>query len=112
MKAFIVIAFGIVLAVQATAQTTATSPQPSVTRDPQALSLLSQSLAVILKGRPIQDVKLQAQVTRSAGSTTDTGAATLEAAGYDKSNVSVRPTPFLTSARAEATAFWRPKLRG
>ncbi len=89
MKALIVIALGIVLAVQAAAQTTATSPQPSVTRDPQALSLLGQSLAAMVKGLPIQDVRLQAQVTRTAGSTTDTGAATLEASGYDKSNTNL-----------------------
>ena len=86
MKAFIVIALGIVLAVQVAAQTTGTSPQPSVTRDPQALSLLSQSLAAMTKGLPISDVKLQAQVTRTAGSETDTGSAVLEAAAYDKSN--------------------------
>src|ERR1035441_9398942 len=89
MKAFIVIALGIVLAVQAAAQTTGTSPQPSVTRDPQALSLLSQSLAAMTKGRPITDVKLQAQVTRTAGSDNDTGSATLEAAGYDKANANL-----------------------
>ncbi len=72
--------------VGALGQTAATAPQPAAQRDTQALSLLSQSLAAVTKGRPISDVKLQAQVTRIAGSETDTGSATLEAAAYDKSN--------------------------
>jgi hypothetical protein len=50
------------------------------------------------KGRPIQDVKVQAQVTRTAGSETDTGPAVLEATGYDKSNASFA---FTSGPRAE-----------
>jgi hypothetical protein len=71
-------------AVTATGQTTATAA-----RDPQALSLLGQSLAAMTKGRPIQDIKLQAQVTRIAGSETDTGSAVLQAGAYDKSNINL-----------------------
>jgi hypothetical protein len=107
MKAFIVIALGIVLAVQAAAQTTGTSPQPSVTRDPQALSVLSQSLAAMTKGLPISDVKLQAQVTRTAGSDTDTGSATLEGAAYDKSKVDLGLTSgSRLEVRNGATGAW------
>ena len=86
MHALRFIALGTVLVIPALAQPTAVAPQPVAQQDPQALSLLSQSLAAMTKGRPISDVKLQAQVTRTAGSETDTGSATLEAAGYDKSN--------------------------
>jgi hypothetical protein len=50
------------------------------------------------KGRPIQDIRLQAQVTRTAGSDTDTGPAVLEAAAYDKSNASFA---FTSGPRAE-----------
>ncbi len=78
--------------ISALAQPTTTAPQPVAQRDPQALSLLSQSLAAMTKGRPITDVKLQAQVTRTAGSETDTGSATLEAAAYDKSNTNLALT--------------------
>ena len=84
MKALCSIALGSLLAIQALAQPTATAPQ----RDPQALSLLGQSLAAMTKGKPISDIKLQAQITRTAGSETDTGEATLEAAAYDQSNTS------------------------
>jgi hypothetical protein len=86
------------LALSAAAQATATAPQPTAQRNPQALSLLGQSLAAMTKGRPVQDIKLQAQVTRTAGSDTDTGSAVLEAAAYDKSNSSFL---FTSGPRAE-----------
>jgi hypothetical protein len=89
---------GSALAVSAAAQTTATAPQPTAQRNPQALSLLSQSLAAMTKGTPVQDIKLQAQVTRTAGSDTDTGPAVLEAAAYDKSNSNFA---FTSGPRAE-----------
>jgi hypothetical protein len=74
-------------AVRSAAQAVPSAPQPTVQRDPQALILLGQSLALMTKTGPIQDVRLQAQVTRTAGSDSDTGSATLEAASYDKSNI-------------------------
>jgi hypothetical protein len=83
MKALGLIALGALVAIQAAAQTTAASAQ----RDPQALSLLSQSLAAMTKGAVIQDIKLQAHVTRTAGSETDAGPAVLEAAAYNQSNL-------------------------
>jgi hypothetical protein len=92
MHALRFIALGALLAIPALAQPTVTAPQPVAQRDPQALSLLSQSLAAMTKGRPITDVKLQAQVTRTAGSETDTGSAVLEAAAYDKGRVSLALT--------------------
>jgi hypothetical protein len=59
------------------------------------------------KGTSVQDIRLQANVTRTAGSDTDTGAAVLEAAGYDKSNSSFA---FTSGPRAEirdgAAGFW------
>ena len=88
MRAFRFIALGALLAIQATAQPTTTAPQPTIQRDPQALSLLSRSLAAMTKGVAIQDIKLVAQVTRTAGSETDTGSSVLEAAAYDKSKTS------------------------
>ena len=98
MKALRFIALGSLLAIQALAQATATAPQPPTQRDPQALSLLSQSLAAMTKGKPVQDIRLQAQVTRTAGSETDTGSAVLEAAAYDKSKMNLG---FTSGPRAE-----------
>ncbi len=98
MHSLHLIALGTVLAIPALAQPTAVAPQPVAQRDPQALSLLSQSLAAMLKGRPISDVKLQAQVTQTAGSETDTGSATLEAAAYDKGKMDLG---FTSGRRAE-----------
>lgn len=92
MHALRFIALGTILAIPALAQPTAVAPQPVAQRDPQALALLNQSLAAMIKGQPISDVKLQAQVTRTAGSETDTGSATLEAAAYDKGNISLALT--------------------
>jgi hypothetical protein len=92
MNALHLIALGPLLAIQALAQITAPAPAPVTQRDPQALSLLSQSLAAMTKGTPIQDIKLQAQATRTAGSETDTGSAVLEAAAYDKSNTNLALT--------------------
>ena len=77
-----VVTIAIVLAATAFGQAA-----PPAARDPQALSLLSQSLAAMTKGPAIQDIKLQAQVTRTAGSETDTGSAVLQAGAYDKSNI-------------------------
>jgi len=98
MHSLHLIALGTVLAIPALAQPTAVAPQPVAQRDPQALSLLSQSLAAMTKGQPISDIKLQAQVTRTAGSETDTGSATLEAAAYDKSNTNLA---FTSGTRGE-----------
>ncbi len=98
MKALRFIALGSLLAMQALAQATATAPQPATQRDPQALSLLTQSLAAMTKGQAVQDIKLQAQVTRTAGSETDTGSAVLEAAACDKSNINLA---FTSGPRAE-----------
>jgi hypothetical protein len=96
MKALRFIALGSLVAIQVAAQ--ATAPAPSAPRDSQALTLLGQSLAAMTKGRPIQDVKVQAQVTRTAGSEADTGPAVLEAGAYDKSNASFA---FTSGPRAE-----------
>jgi hypothetical protein len=50
VRAFRFIALGALLAIQAAAQPTTTAPQPTIQRDPQALSLLSRSLAAMTKG--------------------------------------------------------------
>ena len=107
MLALRFIALGALLAIPALAQPTAVAPQPVAQRDPQALSLLSQSLAAMIKNRPISDVKVQAQVTRTAGSDTDTGSATLEAAAYDKSKVDLGLTSgSRLEVRNGATCAW------
>jgi hypothetical protein len=97
MKALRFIALGSVLGAALTVRaagqaTTATAAQPAALRDAQALSLLRQSLAAMTKGKPIQDIKLQAQATRTAGSDADAGLAVLEAAAYDKSNINLSLT--------------------
>ena len=83
MKALPFTALVICAGIHAPAQTTTTQ------RDPQALALLTQSLTAMLKNRPIQDMMVGAQVTRIAGSSEDSGSATLEAAAYDKTNASL-----------------------
>jgi hypothetical protein len=84
---------GAALAVNAAGQTaSATAAQAGAPRDRQAVSLLGQSLEAMTKGKPIQDIKLEAQATRTAGSDADTGPALLEAAAYDKSSVNLSLT--------------------
>ena len=60
--------------------------------DPQALSYASQSIATLSGGVTVSDVTLTGNVTRIAGSETDTGTATLLAKGTTESRVDLQLT--------------------
>jgi hypothetical protein len=86
------------LATHALGQTSAPPPLGIPQRDPQAATLLSQSMAAMIKSGPLRDIKLQAKATRTAGADTDTGTAILEGAAYDQSKASFA---FASGPRAE-----------
>lgn len=79
-------ALGILLAFssafgQQTTSSAATLPQ----RDPLAATLASQAVRAVAGLTPLTDVTLNCTVTRIAGSDEESGAATLELAGYQQS---------------------------
>jgi hypothetical protein len=62
------------------------APQ-TVTRDPQALTLIASSLKALTGGTPVNDVILQASAAYVAGSDEESGTATLTARGNQQSLV-------------------------
>jgi len=60
---------------------------PSLTSDPQAISLAQKSIAALLRGVTISDVTLNANVISLLGSDYETGTGTLRAKGTSKSRV-------------------------
>jgi hypothetical protein len=72
-------------------QSTATVVLPPVVqRDPQAVSLLQQSLALMTKGVPVTDATLSGSATRTAGSDQESGEVVLQAKGTQESKVALR----------------------
>jgi hypothetical protein len=71
-------------------QSTLTSvPPPMVKQDPQAVSLIQQSLAAMTKGVPVTDATLSGSATRIAGSDQESGEVVLQAKGTQESKVAL-----------------------
>lgn len=64
-----------------------TTPQPVPVSDPQALSLVQQSIATLTGGTTISDVTLKANVISVLGSDNETGTGTFEVKGLSESRV-------------------------
>jgi hypothetical protein len=107
MKPLSVVVVVCVLAAPAFGQTAAPTPTPFPQRDPKALSLLTQSLTAMIKNRPIQDIRLTADVSRTAGAETNSGTATIEGAAYDQSRHTYAFTSGLgTEIRNGSAGVW------
>jgi hypothetical protein len=68
-------------------QQTAPSTATPISSDPQAVSLIQRSLAVLSAGAPVADVTLSGTVRRIVGSDDETGTANLEATALGDSRV-------------------------
>jgi len=68
------------------------SAQSTVTKDPNALSLLSAAVSALASGTSISNVTLTGTVTRTAGSDVETGSVTLEAFGGVDSRINLALT--------------------
>jgi hypothetical protein len=73
----------------AVAQTPVSSPTVTVTRDPQAISLLQQSVAAMLNGTQVTDISMSGTAIHFAGSDNDTGTVILQAKGTTESKVAI-----------------------
>jgi len=65
------------------------TPQPAPTSDPQALSLVQQSVGALTRGATISDVTLNANVTSILGSDYETGTGTFQAKGTAESRMNL-----------------------
>lgn len=83
----IAIGFIVLLLFGTTVQTFAS--QATIIHDPQAISLLQQSLAAMSNGVAVSDVSLTGTATRTAGSDQQSGQVTLEAKGIQESKISL-----------------------
>ena len=72
---------------QQTPQTATSSP--TIQQDPQAISLLQQSLVAMTKGNVITDATLSGSATRIAGSDQESGEAVLQAKGTQESKIAL-----------------------